>query len=285
MRLSDHTCYTDDSMGFFSRLKTGWALSMDSLSVLRQEPSLTLFPLVAGLAGTVYLVVVLGGTFLLGGADAGPGLYLGLFVLYLGSTFIASFFTGALMYNAREVFEGRDPTLGDGLAAAWSKKETLLVWAVISAIVGVAFRLLENRSGPIGDIARLVFGIAWGILTYFVVPVIVFEDVGAREMFERSGQTFKRTWGETAGAGFGVGIVTMLFVLVGLVVGLVLFVVLSSTPLGFVVAIGFAILLVFATYLGGSALAAIARTALYVYATEGKRPSQFDDVDFSTAAR
>ncbi|WP_255195525.1 DUF6159 family protein [Halorarius litoreus] len=271
-------------MGLFDRLKTGWALSMDSVDVLRDEPSLTVFPVIAGLAGTVYLVLVLGGATLVLGSNAGVLMYAALFVGYLGSAFIASFFSAALMWNAREVFHGRDPTLGEGLGAAWRNRRPLFVWAVISAVVGLVLNALESSDSPLADLASVLFSVAWSILTYFVVPVIVFEDVGAREMFERSGETFKRTWGETAGASFGVGIVTILFTLVGLALAVVLFVLLGGTGVGILVAIAVGVIVLLLAYLFGTTLSAVAKTALYVYATEGERPPQFENVDFQAAA-
>jgi hypothetical protein len=272
-------------MGFVSRLKTGWALSVDSFQVLRQEPSLTVFPAVAGIASTIYLALILGGAFVLLGTDIGVLTYLALFVVYLGTSFIAAFFSAALMYNAREVFHGRDPTLGEGLSAAWRNKRPLFAWAVISAVVGVVLNVLESQDNPLSEIASLLFSVAWSILTYFVVPVIVFEDVSVREMFERSGETFTQTWGENVGASFGVGIITILFTLVGLAVAAVVFVALGGTGAGVLVAIVVAVLVVVAAYLGGTTLSAVAKTALYMYATEGDRPSQFEDVDFQNAAR
>lgn len=272
-------------MGFFNRLKTGWALSMDSLDVLRSSPGLALFPLVAGIAGAVYIGLILGGSVLVTGTEPGIGLYAVLFVVYLGSSFIAAFFAAALMYNTREIFHGREPTLQDGIAAAWDKRTPLFAWAVISAIVGVVFRALENEDVPLGDVASVLFSAAWGILTYFVVPVIIFEDATVTEMFERSGQTFKETWGETAGAGFGVGIVTALFTLAGLAVAGIVFLAFGGTAVGVVGAIAIGALVLLFAYLLGTALGSIAKTALYMYATEGERPDGFENVEFANAVR
>lgn len=272
-------------MGFFSRLKTGWALSMDSLQVLRDEPSLTVFPAIAGIAGAIYLALILGGAVFLVGPNPGLAMYVALFVVYLGTSFIAAFFSAALMYNAREVFHGRDPTLNEGLAAAWRNRRPLFAWAVISAVVGTILNALESTDNPLAELASFLFSVAWSILTYFVVPVIVFEEVSVREMFERSGQTFKETWGETAGASFGVGIVTVLFTLAGLAVAALAFVVLGGSALGLVGAIAIGVLVVLLAYLFGTALGAVAKTALYVYATEDERPQQFENVDFQSAGR
>ena len=272
-------------MGFFDRLRTGWALARDSFGVLRTEPSLAAFPLVAGLAGTVYLGLLLGGAAVVTGSRGGVLTYAALFVAYLGSTFIAALFAAALTYNAREVFRGHDPTLGDGLEAAWSNRGELLAWAVIAAVVGVVLRVVERQEGPVADIAAALFGVAWGVLTDFVVPVVVFEDVTARSMLERSGTTFRDTWGETVGAGFGVGIITSLFTLAGLVLAVLVFVVFGAGVLGLVGALVVGAVVLLSASLFGSALGAIAKTALYLYATEGEQPAGFEDVDFGNAAR
>lgn len=267
-------------MGLFARLKTGWALAMDSLDVLKANPDLAVFPLVGGVAGFVYLSLLLGGSALLG-ATEGPAFWAALFVTYLGSSFIASFFTAALVFSVREAFEGREPSFRSGLAGAWEKRNLLFAWAVASAVVGVLLRALERQRGPVGDIVAGIFGVAWGILTYFIIPVILFEDVDWRSMFRRSGETFRETWGETAGAGFGVGVVTVLFVLGGILLSILVFVVFAGSPLGFLGSVAFAVAVFFAAYLASATLTAIVRTALYVYATEGIQPSEFDDVDFS----
>ena len=270
-------------MGFLTRLKTGWALSMDSLDVLRDEPSLAVFPAISGVAGAIYLALILGGALLLTGPNPGMVMYAALFLVYLGTAFIAAFFSAALMHNAREVFHGRDPTLGEGLAAAWRNRGPLLAWAVISAVVGTVLNALESTDNPLAELASVLFSVAWSILTYFVVPVIVFEAVSVREMFERSGETFRNTWGETAGASFGVGIVTVLFTLAGLAVAALAFFVLGGSGLGLIGAIAIAVPVVLLAYLFGTTLGSVAKTALYVYATEGERPQQFDNVDFQAA--
>ena len=272
-------------MGFFTRLKTGWTLSMDSLRVLRAESSLAVFPAIAAVAGTVYLALVLGGAVSVTGTDPGPVIYAALFVVYLGTSFIAAFFSAALMYNAREVFDGRDPTMADGLAAAWRNKGALFAWALVSAVVGVLLNALESSDTPVSDVASFLFGAAWSILTYFVVPVIVFEDVSVSGMFKRSGETFRNTWGETAGASFGVGIVTFLFTLVGLAVAAVVFLAVGSTGAGVAVAIGVGVVAVLLAFLLGTTLSSIAKAALYVYASDGTRPAQFENVDFTKAGR
>jgi hypothetical protein len=273
-------------MGIFSRLKMGWNLSMDSLRVLRKQPELTLFPVISGIAGLLFIALLFGGSFVLGLFE-GATAYVVLFILYLGTAFIASFFNAGLVHSARESFEGREPSVKSGLAAAWTHKTPLFVWAVISATVGMLLRAIESDDSIVSSIVALVVSVAWSIITYFIIPVIVFEDVGSLEMFKRSGETFKNTWGETAGANFGVGLVSILFVLVGLAIAAAVFVALGGFGggAGFVVAAVIAAVVILGAALLSTALGAVAKTALYVYATEGKRPPEFDNVDFDSGAR
>lgn len=266
-------------MGIFARLKMGWNLSMDSFRVLRKNPELALFPLISGIAGLLYIALLFGGSYVTGlFASDTTGIAV-LFMFYLGTSFIAAFFNAGLVYSAREAFQGRNPSVKDGLAEAWSHKGPLFTWAVISAIVGLIVRAIEQQDNFVADIVAMLFSAAWSIITYFIVPVIVFEDVSVTGMFKRSGETFKNTWGETAGAHFGVGLVSMVFMLVGLAIAAAVFFALGGAG-GFFVAAAIGGVTLLAFFLLSSALGAIAKTALYVYATEGERPKEFENVDF-----
>lgn len=268
-------------MGIFSRLVTGLKLARGSLSVLRDHPKLLAFPIIGGIAGLVFVAVLLGGTLLGTGQQAGPILYVSLFAIYVGSTFIASFFTAALMHATRETFQGETPAVRRSMAAAWRRKWPLLTWAVIAAVVGILIRALEESNEIVARIVAVVFALGWAVMTYFVVPVIVFEDVGVRGMFSRSGGLVKEIWGESLGAEAGVSIVTFLLVLVGIAVTAVAFLAFpTGTAAGLFVVIAFGSVAIVGALLIGMALTGIAKTALYVYATEDETPSYFGGMDF-----
>jgi len=268
-------------MGVFSRLITGLRLARGSISVLVDHPKLLAFPLLGGIAGIVYILVLLGGTFGLVEPESELVVYAVLFAVYMGSTFVASFFTAALMHATRDTFHGDAPSLKRSMGAAWSNVGTLLVWASISAVVGVIIRAIEESSDIAGKIVTVVFSLAWAVITYFVVPVIVFEDLSIRGAFSRSGSLVKGIWGESLGAEAGVSIVMFLLTLVGGLVAAGLFVVLPTETLPG--------LLVFGALGGGAvvlgllvgyALTGIAKTALYVYGTESEAPRYFEHVEF-----
>ncbi|MDR9380452.1 MAG: DUF6159 family protein [Natronomonas sp.] len=272
-----------NGVGFVDRLKTGWTLTKDSVGVIREYPKLLVFPLLAAVASVFFLVLLFLPLVL---ADViGNGLeYVVLFVLYFLTTFVSTYFAAALVYAANETFHGREPEIRSSMRAISGRLGPIAVWAVISATVSVLLRTLEDADNPVASILRSLFALGWSIMTFFVVPVLVFEDVSATEMFERSGETFRDTWGETLGAGFGI---TAIVAVLGVV--LVLAALVVSAPLvaafqgaGVALAIVLVALALVFTYLTSQTVWGIAKTALYVYAAEGTTPSQFENFDFQT---
>jgi hypothetical protein len=242
-----------------------------------------LFPLCSGIAtlsfgAVVYLTVFVGG--LIGGGIE----YIALFAFYFGTTFLASFFTAALVSSVDDVFHGRNPTLRTGLAAAWEMKTELAVWSLISAVVGVLLKSLERSDSFLARIAAGIFALGWTVTTFFIIPVIVFEDVSLDDLFSKSAGAFRDTWGETLSSSLGIGLIQFVLWLTGVAavvaVGAGLFVLIPAVGTSTVIlgVIGVSV----GVYLVGKTVRGITKTALYVYASEQRIPPAFDDFDFET---
>ena len=260
-------------------MKHGYRIGKRSFRVLRGEPRLLAFPLVS----TVIVLVTL---LLLGGAALGASsvtnvggaselwIYGALFVIYFVSTAIATFFTAALTHCVASQFDGEPATFRDGLGAAWRARRKVLIWAAAAATVGVVVRLLEERFGFVGAIVAWVFNASWAILTFFVVPVMVLDDVSTQGMFRKSATTFRETWGESATVSLGLSAVVALVTAVPVVILVVLFVAgIAPLVMGALVVVVVAIAALVAQTLG-----AISRTALYLYARDGESLGPFNDV-------
>ncbi|WP_436901066.1 DUF6159 family protein [Halovenus halobia] len=252
--------------------------------VLRAHPTLLVFPLVGGVAGIAFFLTLFGSLYFAEALVGQPGalVYGALFLAYLVETFIASFFTAALVAATRTVFHGEEPSVREALATAWEHKWPLLAWSVIAAIVGVLIRAIESQDNLVARLLAGLFAVAWSVMTYFVVPVIVFRDPSVTGMFKESASTFKNTWGESIGAMGAIDIVTLLLVLGALALGVLTFVVTAGLgTVGFALTVLVAGIAVMLALLIGKALSGIAKTALYVYATEQDSPEFFEDMDFS----
>jgi hypothetical protein len=267
----------------FKRLKIGFGMARRSGNVLVDHPKLLVFPLIGGLSGVAFLATLFAGVFFTGSVfeDSGAALYGALFAAYLVETFVASFFSAGLVASTRTALDGGEPSVRGGLREAWDHKGTLLVWSVIAAVVGVIIQIIESQDNIVARILAGLFAVAWGVMTYFVIPVIVFRDPSVREMFEESARTFKNTWGESIGAMGAINLVTILFTLVGVAVAAGVFFLVPATSGGAflmtVIVGGSAVIL---GVLVGKTLTGVAKTALYVYATENTAPEYFEDMDF-----
>ncbi|MBP6812364.1 MAG: hypothetical protein KA138_12635, partial [Saprospiraceae bacterium] len=65
-------------------------------------------------------------------------------------------------------------------------------------------------------------GIAWSVLTFFVVPVLIFEDKGVIDTVKESGRLMKQKWGESLAANVSFGVFHFLGIIVAIGIGILL---------------------------------------------------------------
>ena len=208
-------------MSFFDRLSNGWTLAMNSFKVLKENKQLIIFPVLSGIS----LVLIMGSFVLVffgvnGWSDENvedPGTignYLYLFLFYLINYFIVVFFNMSLIHCTRLYFRGEEVSINAGLRFSLSRIGTIFSWSVFAAIVGAILRIIQEESGFIGKIITGIIGIVWNIATFFVIPVIAYEDLGPIAAFKRSSQLMKQKWGESLGATFSFGLIQFLAMIV-----------------------------------------------------------------------
>ena len=263
-----------------SRFENSLALAKSSWEVLRDDKQLTLLPLFSliatvALAAAVLLpisVVARDGS---GNYDASrPLVWILGFAGAVALSYVVVFFNAALVYAANSRFRGETMSIGDAMRAAHERAHVLLPWAVVSATVSIVLRGVESRGGIAGQIVARIAGLAWSVVTFLVLPVLVFEGIGPFAAVKRSGQLFKQTWGENLIAKAGIGLLGMFAMLAG-AVPLVPFLLVG----GAVAVIGVVAFVIWciAVMLVVSALTGIFQTALYRFATGAPVPG-FDDV-------
>ncbi len=194
----------------------------------------------------------------LGGTD-----YVIMAVAYLTLAFIAIFFNAALVHAANERMEGGDPTVGSAIRGALGRVHRILPWAIVSATVSVILRSISERAGTVGRIVIGLIGVAWSLVTFLVIPVLVIEDVGVVDAVKRSGSMFKRTWGENVAARVGFGLLGILAALPAIAVIALGF---NAGGAAAVVAISIGVAWILVASLVLAALNGIFQTALYRYA-------------------
>ena len=270
-------------IGFVGKFKTGLKLSKDSIGVVRDHPKLLVFPALGGLSALAFWIVFLIPLWISGLFGSGVE-FVVLLVLYFLTTFAATFFTTALVFAVNQAFHGEEPRIGESMRAAWQRKGAIFVWSAVAATVSVLLKKLQESNNVVARLLSSVFAVGWTVMTFFVVPVIAFEDVSATSMFTRSAQTFRDTWGESIGVGLGVTLIQFVIGFLGVVVAIAVAVVLGAVfpAAGLLLGILLVAGALVGTYLLGQTIWAITKTALYVYAAEERIPPQFADFDFET---
>ena len=266
-------------MGRFSR---SWALIKASAGVLRADSELLVFPLLSSVASMLVVASFVAPLLMFSDPAMGqvgeqgitPLGALWLFGFYLCQYFVIFFFNSALVGAAMIRLDGGDPTLSDGLRIAWSRIGAIFGYAMIAATVGVILRAVQERAGWIGRWVVGLLGVAWTVVSFLVVPVLVSQNIGPIDAVKRSAQLLKQSWGENlignGGIGLLGGLLTVLVVLVG---GSLAVFALISKQVG--LGITLAVLTVVAALLLGliqAALSGIYSAALYRYAEGGDAP-------------
>jgi hypothetical protein len=267
------------------RIGHSWQLAKVSWGVLRADKALGAIPAISALFSLLALAV-LGGLFLAVGLGSGddsavePAGWVIAVVAYVVFAFITVYFQSALVAGANTSLSGGKPTLSASMRAATAKLHRIIPWAIVTATVSFIISQLE-RQGWLGAIVGNLLGMAWNVLTFLTVPIIILEDAGPVGALKRSGQLFKQTWGENLVAQIGFGLIALVAALPAILVGGAGIASGNGAIIG--VTVGLAVVWIAIVSLVISALSGIYRTALYRYAVDGQAPGPFAATDLSSA--
>jgi hypothetical protein len=260
--------------------------------VLKQDKSLLVFPLISGnccllLLASFAVPLYTTGNWQPPGHDATTqrqvAYYGTLFAFYVCNYFIVVFFNAAIVACAASRMGGGNPTISDGLRAAASRLPVIAGWALVSATVGLVLRIIEDRSDKIGQIVAGLLGMAWTIVSFLVVPILVIENKGPIAALQDSTALLKKTWGEQLVSNFSFGMIFFLLAIPAL--ALVILGFYLGGAVGGFVCIGVAVIYLIVLALVQSALQAIFQTALYLYARDGQVPPGFHAEVLGTALK
>ena len=272
--------------GFFGNISNTIQLMKSCVNILKKDRELILFPIMAA----VFVLILLGLIYITGSIDlsAANEEEMSIFpvaILIFGANFIIVFFNSALISAALERLRGGDPNISSGLSHALKHVHHIFFWSIIVTIMGLIFGAIKangrNRGG-IGGIMTQIFAsfleAGWAMMTFFVIPIIVSENISPLSAIKRSSSLFKQTWGNQVAANFGFGIFQVIALLISFGIGW--FFGLINGTLGIAVGILCATTSVSIIY----TLEGIYKAALYEHAL-GEKPLEFEEQDLRTAYR
>ena len=269
-----------EKMGSVSR---GFRLARASWSVVKNDRELLWLPVISFFCSLVVMVVFGLGMVGIGlpskGQSISPGIYVLGFVMYVALAFVTIYFNAAVIGTAMKRLRGEDAKISDGLALARQHIGKIFVWALITATVGMILRQFQERAGLLGRVLIGLVGIAWSVLTYFVVPVLLFEPLGVGDAIKRSGTIFRQRWGEQFIGQATIGLVFFLVAIPVIIVGALLS---AAIP---VVGVPLLIVAIGALMAIAAACSGVFNAALDRYATTGEASGAFSLDDMNASFR
>ncbi|HEY3742553.1 MAG TPA: DUF6159 family protein [Bryobacteraceae bacterium] len=250
-------------------------LIRQSLGVLRCDKKLLFFPAAAGVSALCVSISfvrpllddgAINQYLEHGHIDRHTALW--LFLWYYFHYFVILFFNSALTAATNRRMSGGDVSLRAGVLAAIDRLFPISMWTLVASTAGLGIRLFESRSKRLSSAMAALIGLTWTFATYFIVPVLMFEEAGIRPALKRSVQVTRQTWGEQLVNQVSLGFITFLFAIPGLILAAAgLFISHALLLPAFIYALILSVVL--------SAARAIFTVALYRYAVTGEIPHGF----------
>ena len=205
----------------FENVKQGWELGKQVRKLVFSDHDLVLYPILSAIVVFAEMLVIFASFFLLApfsySAGPGPVYVIALFIFYLVSTFTSTYILVALLLAFRAYAAGHKISMGEAFSQTFQYAKLILEWAIFFSIVLLIIRLIEQRLGMIGRlIFGLVAGIAIGVATIFVVPVIIDNRVGPIKAIKLSAEFFVRNFGKTFGGFVYSDLYNLMFILSGI---------------------------------------------------------------------
>lgn len=275
----------------FETFRRSWQLTKISWDILQKDKELLAFPLMSMIGvlviSAIFALPLLASGLLQSLADDNTSFitYLiaivVLFIYYFAISVVVTYSNAALTGAVFMRFDGKDPTLSDGFAIANNHLGAIVTFAAMNATVGVISTLIRNAGRDSKNVVVSIFAniladlmdVAWAVITFLAVPVMVREGKGALDSVKRSAALLRDTWGRQIVGSGGIGIVFGLIAFVlFLLIGLPLLIVALSTNSAvlLVLAIAVIVLILSGISLVSGALNSIYRVALYHYAHDHK---------------
>ena len=272
-------------MGFFASIGRGWEMSKLSMSVVKKDPELMVYMILAGVMSLACLIGMSMPQFLemdwAVNPDGSftPAYLMFSFVGYMVLSIVVVFWNCAIIANANIRLTGGDPKFADGVNAALKRLPIIIVWGIIAGTVGLLLKFLEGvarssdhpAAAAVATVIHVIGGLAWWLMTFFMIPHLILENKSIGDALKASKTTFFDTWGENIVSGLGIGAIAFLFAIpiIGLTIGLTI----VAGPFGLLVgAVLIGLLIAWA-----NAAEQVAVVALFRYAKDKKMPQIYQD--------
>ena len=277
----------------FEKIDNSWKLAKECWRVLMLDKEMLMFPVFSTITTALVFALIAYPLWASGYFEQpevvhiDPGQIFSLSIILKYALFtivptyivyvIITFFNSGLITCAFIRLCGDDPILADGFHVAWRRLPQILTWSILAASVGLLLRMIKGKNNILRSLLSGVLGLGWRIASFFAIPVIVAEEKGAIDALKRSGELIKKNWGEALTMEVGLSVLGIPAALPTIVMIGIAAYTSSFSPALSLTFITFAVIYTFLVSLVFSTLDAIAKAALYMFASGDQMPENFSN--------
>lgn len=287
------------------KIQIGFQIVKESINYAKKVKGFYLFPLMSAICILISMIGFAGLSYIYAGCDldliyknlenySGMSfLSINILLFTFVALFLSIFFNVAFLGSLRLYSENKTGSFSQGISFALSKIKPIFFWACFSFFVGniiaYIFRPLTEKFPAVSTITQSLLNVAWGVGTYFVLPIIVFEPHSSiREIVKKSARLMKEKLPEQISARTYIGVLYsaisfILCLIFAASLFLAFFAWVSTTSLFLLVTGIISVILSFFLLIFGmifltvttSVTQLIVNFALYQYANKGAFPEEF----------
>lgn len=138
------------------------------------------------------------------------------FIFFTLSYLIACFFRAVLIYCLYQFLKKESINFKKGFFAARKNILNIIKWTITDVAIktGTGFINREETNYIKSSISSATV-LTWDLLTIFVVPVIILENLSPKEAIIKSSQLFIKTWKNAVVFDFSLGIIFLILAIIG----------------------------------------------------------------------
>lgn len=258
-----------------NQIQRGWELTKQSLPVLKANKRILIFPIISSIGCLIIFSVIAAPLWhiesnFLQSSHESPLLIALAIIALLAVLFVCNliviYCNAALIASIANYFQTKKLSLSYGLKAAKKCFPNIILWTLFNTTIGFILRTFQSRLGQITAIASILLGIAWSIISYFVVPILVLENISPIKAIKRSSHTLHKTWGSSLISNIRLGLIVFVARLIAFIPLAIMIYIGGTTNvlIGFIICV----VLMFILTIISSATNNILRTVLYLYSVD-----------------
>lgn len=150
-------------------------------------------------------------------------MFSGIFCIYFIGSFIYSFVSTATAHYSFGKFTSNATSIISSLKHSSKKILLIIKWALLKTTIGIILQSLSKKEdSQESNITNWIFpnllislaGLAWNLATFFIIPMIAFEDFKLIGSIKNSARLMKKTFGEAITADFAFSLINTLIILI-----------------------------------------------------------------------